>query len=125
MCLEEGYDCNNYINHFKNLIKIDSFKDIGLLELKVYKEKLDLNEIVISSKLAEILNKGKGDAITLFMKYNESIKKIEMYIKDVVISDECILFQNSEWSYSFFKEIVGLSLSNLRIKDLLIYEDIK
>ncbi len=125
VCLEEGYDCNNYINHFKNLIKIDSFKDIGLLELKVYKEKLDLNEIVISSKLAEILNKGKGDEITLFMKCNESIKKIEMYIKDVVISDECILFQNSEWSYSFFKEIVGLSLSNLRIKDLLIYEDIK
>ena len=48
-----------------------------------------------------------------------------MYIKDIVYCNDYILFQNSEWSYSFFKDVLGFNFSDLRIKELLVYEEIK
>lgn len=125
VCLDNGYDCNNYMNHFNTLVKIDDFKDINLLELSVYKGNLNQNEIVVSSKLLEVLNKGVGDAITLIFEYKGTFKEIKLYIKDIIYCNDYILFQNSEWSYSFFKDEIGLDFSDLRIKDILVYEDVK
>ena len=61
ICLSEGYNCLNYLNHFNSLVAIDDFKDISELDLNVIEENLSLDEIVISTSLSDILNKKEGD----------------------------------------------------------------
>jgi len=87
VCLDKGYNCNDYLNHLNSLISIDDFQNNGEINFKLYKNSLDLNEIVISSKLAETLSKGKGGKINLNFNYNDAISGIELVIKDIVKSN--------------------------------------
>ncbi len=123
VCLDKGYNCN-YIKPFYSLIKIDE-EDISDLSLKVVNDKLTLDEIIISSKLSLLLNKGKGEIIELFFEYIDSVEKVSLLIKDVIDSDEYLFYQNSKWSYDFFKYKLNFLNEDLVIKNILIYEEIK
>lgn len=125
VCLDKGYNCNDYLNRLSSLVSIDNFQNNGEINLKLYQNSLDLNEIVISSSLSERLNKIKGETVNLYFNYNDTINEINLVIKDVIESKNYFIYQNSNWSYLFFKEMLDFNEEDLQIKKLLIFEEIK
>lgn len=124
ICLESGYDCLDYLNHFKTLVSIDGFYDISNLDLEMVDELLGLDEIIISSKLSEKLDKKVGDIIHLYFNYNNKIIDVYLKISNVIENDKYLLYHNARWSYDFFKEKVSFSEEDLQIENLLVYESI-
>lgn len=125
VCLDKGYNCFDYLNHFTNLVKIDNYENVNNLDLKVTNKQLNVDEIIISSRLSKELGKKSGEKFNFYFKYNDEIKVVKMIIKDVIDDNEFNLYQNSTWSFNFFKDILQYSKEDLRIKNLLIYETIK
>ena len=130
----------NYLNHFDNLVGINEFKDIEKLRLEIISENLTFDEIVVfsgptilippteivvSSKLAKELNAKINDTINFYFNYKESVIKVSVVIKNIVNNEEYIIYHNSNWSYYFFKEKVGLEQKDLVIKNIVIYDDVK
>ena len=124
VCLEKGYNCLDYINKFNSLIKIGDFEEIELLDFKIINETLNDKEIVISSLLSESINKKKGEVIPFYFKYNGKVKIVEFCIKDVINEEKYFLYQNSEWSINLFKNVLEFNESDLRIKNIVVYEDV-
>lgn len=125
VCLEGGYNCFNYLNHFPSLVKIDEHEIVDEIDLKVIKEKLNINEIVISSDLSQMLSKERNDIVVFYFKYGGNVKPIELHIKEVINESGLYVCQNSGWSYSFFKEALAYKESDLRVKNIVVYGDIK
>lgn len=125
VCLNKGYNCLNYLNRFESLVKIDHFSNLNNIYLKTYDDKLMLNEVVISSSLSNLLSKGKGDVIEVSFEYNDFIHDFSLYVKEIIKSDNYILYQNSDWGYTFFKDVIGFSSEDLLIKNIIVYEKIR
>lgn len=125
VCLEKGYNCLNYFSHFESLVAVEDFEKTDQLDLKLSGKKMAVNEIIISSKLSDFINKTKGDSITLHFNYDDEYKKVSLVVIDVVDDNSFSFYQNSDWSYLFFEQLVGLSQKHLRIENIIIHENIK
>ncbi len=125
VCLDKGYNCLDYLKPFNTLVSIDEIENIGELSLKIMDNDLNDNEIIISSQVSELVRKSKGENIILYFDYNSEIKQVELNIKDIIKDESLIIYQNSNWSYDLFKSILQYDNSDLRIKNILIYEEIK
>ncbi len=123
VCLDKGYDCFNYINHMSSLVKIDSLDEN--INFNIIDNKLELNEIVISSLLSEKLNKNINDNITLYFDYKGNIKNINFIIKNIINSNKLSIYQNSSFSYLLFKDLLKYDNEDLIIKNILVYENVK
>lgn len=125
VCTAKGYDCLNYLNHFSSLVSINDFKEIGELDLEITQQKLTLDEIILSSKLAEKLNLKANDIADFYFNYKDKIVKIPLLVKNVINCNKDLIYHNSNWGYEFFKEKVQLESKDLIIKNIAIYEDLK
>ena len=125
ICLEKGYNCLNYYNSFETLTSVDDVRDIQGLKLKIYKEKLKENQVVISSSLSDLLQKRLGEQIAFNFKYKDEIIPINLTIVDIVEENNYYIYQNSEWSYKLFSEQIGYDEEDLRVKNIVIFENIK
>lgn len=125
VCLDKGYDCLNYLNHFESLVRIDDCSNINDISLGVYDKKLSLNEIVISSGLSKYLVKEKGESISLYFEYNDLVNKVDLYVKDIIQEDSYYLYHNSEWGYYFFKDILCFDNDDLLVKNIIVYDEVK
>lgn len=125
VCLNKGYNCLNYLKHFETLVAIDQFKKIENLDLKLIDKDLKLDEIVVSSKLSNVLNKKEGEFIEFLFNYDERYISIDLKIVEIIEDDSLRLFQNNDWSYNFFDELVGLSQEDLRVESIVIYDNLK
>lgn len=123
VCLEKGYDCYNYLNHMNSLVKVDDIDEN--INFNVVGNKLELNEIVISSLLSEKINKGISENITLYFDYNGDIKKVNFIIKDIIVSKSLNIYHNSSFTYLLFKDLLKYNNEDLIIKNIIVYEDIK
>lgn len=125
VCMNKGYDCDNYLNHLESIVQIDAFSGIAELSLKIIHSKLDTNEIAISTSLANKLNKGKGEEIIVYVKYDNLIVPCNLKITDIIEDSNYVIYQNSSWSYLFFKDIVGFNIEDLRYDKIIVFEDVK
>lgn len=123
-CLEKGYNCLNYISHFNTLIKINDYGEIKGINLKIIDKELNNDEIVISSSLNEKLNLKENDKAIFFFNYNDEIKEGVFYVKEIIEDNEYTIYQNSEWSIELFKNILKFDEKDLRIKNIVIYDNI-
>ena len=125
VCLDKGYNCDNYLSHFQSLVRIDDSYDGLDLSLGLYDQYLNLDEIVISSKLSLFLDKSVGDYVDLYFEYEGEVIKKSLKIKSVVEEDIFCLYHNSNWSYSFYKDVIGFKNKDLMINKVIIYEGVK
>ena len=96
VCLDKGYDCLDYLNHFSTLGAIDNFVEMGNLNFNVIDMNLNIEEIIISSSLSEKLNKGVNSKITFYFEYNDVIISQDFIVKKIVTCDDYVIYQNSD-----------------------------
>ena len=125
VCLEKGYNCLNYYKSFETLISVDDVRDIQGLRLKIYKQTLKENQIVISSGLSGLLQKKEGEQIVFNFKYRDEIIQINLTIVDIVEDNNYCIYQNSSWSYKIFSEQIGYDEEDLRVKNIIVFENVK
>lgn len=125
VCLDGGYNCLDYLNHFSSLVSINDFKNISELDLEIIDKNLNLDEIVLSSNLAQKLDVEVDDVINFYFNYNEKIAEIPLIVKEIINSNKYLIYHNSYWSYSFFKEKLAFKNKDLMIKNIVIYDELK
>lgn len=125
VCLDEGYNCLDYLNPFTNLVSIDSKNEIDELSLQIYDNKIYLDEIVISSSLSIYLNKGIEETVNFYFEYKDIVHEISLNIVDVIEDDHYCIYHNSGWSYDFFKEILKFDNEDLIVKKMLVFDGLK
>ena len=57
--------------------------------------------------------------------YDNYIKDVDLIIKDVISEKDYFIYHNSNWSYSFFKDVVGFKEQDLMVNNIVIFEDLK
>ena len=74
---------------------------------------------------SDVLNKKEGEFIEFLFNYDERYISIDLKIVEIIEDDSLRLFQNNDWSYNFFDELVGLSQEDLRVESIVIYDNLK
>ena len=120
-CSINGYDClANYgrgsFSDLDSLIYLDKRMTGSDVILKNYKQKLKINEIVVSSALKRKLELEIND----FLLFRFGKGDVFLKVVDIIEENEIAVYQNPYWTYNFFKET--LDIENLR-SNLLIVND--
>lgn len=123
VCLDKGYDCYNYLNHFENLVKVDDSEIV--IGFKTTSNELKLDEVVISSALKDKLNKSIDDQISMYFEYDGVIKQLNFIIKGIENDNDYYIYHNSSFSYLLFSKLLNYKEEDLTIKNIIIFEDLQ
>lgn len=121
VCMEKGYNCLDYFNHFNSLVSIENFKEVSRIDFKLYDGELGIREIVLSSGLSKELGKIEGDEISLNFEYRGVMNSVKLRIIGIINDSRYYLCHNSWWTYTFFESVLGFDNEDLQINNLIVY----
>lgn len=110
-CSEIGYSCNTFdFSSINSLVYIDDFYLDSRIKYDIYKRELKNTEIVISSSLANYLQKSINDKINLVFYFDDMFHYLDNVTIIDIIDNENFYIYHTKYDYDFYKEIFGKHL---------------